>query len=672
MANRVTKDIRERHRALSGEVARHNHLYHTLDTPEISDEAYDALVRELRALEAKYPALAKKSVADEVGGPVREAFSKITHRTRQYSFDNAFSHNELVLWHERVLRGALKAGFSEKDVSYVAELKIDGLKIVLTYESGELVRAATRGDGAIGEDITLNVKTIKSIPHTLSEKVDIVVVGEAWLSEDELARINRVRKKSGEPLFANTRNAAAGSLRQLDSRITASRKLETFVYDIDYLSGVNAPQTQNDELLLLQKLGFHVNPHHALCKTIGEVETYYRKWVLRRAREQYHIDGIVVKVDSVAVQNVLGYTAKAPRFGIAYKFPAEQVTTVVEDIALQVGRTGVITPVAHLRPVDVAGATVSRATLHNEDFIKEKDIRIGDTVILQRAGDVIPEIVEVLTRMRTGKEKRFVFPKRVVGCGGDGSIERIPGQAAYRCRVRGGLEERYRTLEHFVSKHAFDIVGFGKEQVRQFLDAGLIGDAGDIFTLKKGDVLGLEGFAEISAKNLIDAIEKARRIPLHRLLIGLSIQHVGEETARDIAEHFGTLEKIEEASVEKLSAVEGVGDIVAKSVYEWFRNKTHQAFLKKLLHEINVTPSRLKPKSARLFGKTFVLTGTLSTMSRDEAKEKIRAAGGSVVGSVSQRTDYVVVGDDPGSKYDKARELGVTILGEDEFTKLLF
>ncbi|MCI0619668.1 NAD-dependent DNA ligase LigA [Candidatus Wolfebacteria bacterium] len=664
----IPESVKKRYTKLQKAIVHHSRLYHTLDAPEISDEAYDSLVRELIEVEQKYPELKKKKSAHErVGARPLEGFQKVRHAVPQYSFDNVFSFTELRGWEEKVLRALIKAGNAEKP-EYCVELKIDGLKIILTYEKGELKLGATRGDGEVGEDITQNVKTIESVPLMLKKNVSIIVSGEAWLSEVELTRINRERTEVGGPIFANTRNAAAGSLRQLDSRIAAGRKLESFIYDVEESS----QKTQVAELEYLRKVGFKVNPHYILCRTIEDVERYYTSWVSKRRKESYHIDGVVVKVNSTEMQRVLGHTAKAPRYAIAYKFPAEQVTTVVENIVLQVGRTGVLTPVAHLRPVRVAGATVSRATLHNEDFITEKDIRLGDTVILQRAGDVIPEVVEVMKDVRTGKEKKWRFPKRVPLCGGDGSLVRVPGQAAYRCKYPGGLVQQRRKLEHFVSKRAFDIDGLGKEQVALFLEKGLIQDVADIFTLREGDLLPLERFAEKSVANLLSAIDVARRVSLHRLLVGLSVSQVGEEVARDIAEHFGTLESLQGANLEELEAVDGVGEIVAKSVHKWFRDTENKKLLKKLLKEISVVKSqKLKAKSQKLKGKIFVLTGTLAGMTRNNAKEKIRALGGKVSSSVSSKTDYVVAGSEPGSKYNDAQKLDLKILGEQEFKKML-
>lgn len=665
---KISPDIQKRYTKLVTEVRKHSDLYHVHDAPEISDEAYDSLVRELTELEKAHPDLIRAdSPTQQIGDRPKEGFTKVAHAHKQYSFDNVFSFEELKSWEEKVLRMLEKKGISKKP-TYCAELKIDGLKVILTYEKGKFIRAATRGNGEVGEDITTNVRTIRDIPHTLEKKDTTTVIGEAWMSEKELKRINKERAKVDEPPFANPRNAAAGSLRQLDSRITAVRKLETFIYDIDD----GTQKTQIEELEHLKHLGFNVNKDYALCTTIEEIETYYQSWIAKRSKQDYEVDGVVIKVNEIELQQALGHTAKAPRYAVAYKFPAEQVTTTIEDIVLQIGRTGVLTPVAHLAPVHVGGATVSRATLHNEDFIHELDLRIGDTVILQRAGDVIPEVVSVLKDVRTGREKKWVFPKKVPLCGGDGSVERVPGQAAHRCVHKGGLTQQKRVLEHFVSKHAFDIEGLGKEQVRLFLEKGLITDAADIFTLKRGDLLSLEGFKDKSVDNLLRSIDTSLDISLARFLIGLSIDQVGEETAHDLANHFKTLESIQQTSQEELEAIEGVGPIVAMSVQSWFKSKENKKLLKKLLRYVSIREnSESKAQDLKLSGKTFVLTGTLQTMTRDEAKALIREKGGKIVSTVSKNTDYVVAGDKPGSKYKKAQELDVKIMGEKGFVALV-
>lgn len=670
---KAPKEIKERVEKLRETIDHHRYLYHSLDAPEIPDEVYDSLIVELATFEEEYPELkSETSPTVRIGGEPLAGFKKVRHEVNQWSYDNVFTIEELEAWEERIIRYLEKeTSYTRKDFSYTAEHKIDGLKIVLTYKDGAFIQGATRGDGEVGEDITQNLKTIQSIPLVLREKVDCIVEGEAWLPHKELERINKERKKNNEPVFANTRNAAAGSLRQLDPKIVAKRKLSTFIYSLASFqpksSSLEVPTTQYESLKLLQKLGFKVSKDYILAKNISDIETYYKRWEKRRSKEDFEMDGVVVKVNEIPVERALGYTGKAPRFAIAFKFPAEQVSTVVEDIVLQIGRTGVLTPVAHLRPVVVAGSTVSRATLHNEDQIARLDVRIGDTVILQKAGDVIPEIVSVLKEFRTGKEKKFSFPKKVAACGGDGSIERVPGQAAWRCVNKNSFELQRQKLHYFVSKKALNIDGLGEKIIDLLFEEGLVQAYADIFTLKRGDILALPNFKEKSTDNLLQAINSAREVPLPRLLIGLSIEHVGEETAYDIAEQFGTIENIKKATLPELEGIEGVGSVVARSVHAWFADKENQKHLRELLNEIVVLEE--DRKSGKFSGKTFVLTGTLSTLSRDEAKERIRKLGGSVASSVSKETDFVVAGESPGSKYEKAKELGVLILSEDEFLK---
>jgi DNA ligase (NAD+) len=676
MNSSIPPETAKRAGQLKRTINKHRRLYHERDSPEISDEAYDSLVRELESLEAKYPSLkGASSPTDRVGGKPQKAFTKVAHKISQWSFDNVFSEKELKDWEGKIKRILSKEKkISETKLEYCAEHKIDGLKIVLSYEDGRFVQGATRGDGIIGENVTENLKTINDIPLSLPEPVDIIVVGEAWLSKKEFERINEEKNKNNEPPFANPRNAAAGSIRQLDSKITAGRKLNNFAYDIDFFDAksekIKQPETQEEELKLLSKLGFNVNKTFRLCHSIDEVISYYDEWKPEYKTCEYGMDGIAIKVNSREIQEALGYTAKAPRFAVAFKFPAEQVTTKVENIVLQVGRTGVLTPVAVLTPVLVAGSVVSRATLHNEDEIKRLDVRIGDTVIIQKAGDVIPDIVRVLAEFRTGKEKPYVFPKKVPECGGDGSIERIPGQAAYRCVYKNSAIQQLRKLSHFVSKKAFNIEGMGGRTIALFMDKNLVSSFNDIFSIKKGDIMILPGFGEKSADNLIKAIEKARQVDLAKLVFSLSIDQVGEETARDLALYFKNIDKLSSASLEQLESIEGVGPVVAKSVYDWFRNAQNEALLKQLLSQVSIREVGSLAKGGKLFGKTFVLTGTLSSMSRDEAKEKIENIGGHVAGSVSGATDYVVAGLDPGSKADKAKELGVKIINEQEFLKM--
>ncbi len=657
--------------ALRDEIIRHQDLYHSKDNPEISDEAYDSLVRELIELEEKYPEIKRGSPVDKIGGDVIKSFNKVTHKVRQWSFDNVFSEKELHEWEKRIKRFLEKEITLNENITYSAEHKIDGLKVILEYKKGKFVCGATRGDGVIGEDVTHNLKMIQSIPLTLSKPVNMIAVGEAWISHKEFEKINKERLKSGEQLFANARNVAAGSLRQLDSKVVAKRKLDTFFYDIDFIEGdIEKPKTQIEELELLKELGFKVNPNHKECKSIEDVIAYYKKWINKKESLLYEVDGVALKVNDINLQKTLGYTAKSPRFSVAFKFPAQQVTTVVEDIVLQVGRTGVLTPVAHLKPVQVAGSTVSRATLHNEDEIKRLDVRIGDSVIIQKAGDVIPDIVSVLIALRTGKEKKFIFPTHISSCGGDGRIERVSGQSAYRCVDRNSLELQKQKFYYFVSKKAFNIEGLGPQIIDRLLNEGLVTSYDDIFTLKEGDISSLEGFEETSANNLINAIKKAKKVSLARFLISLSIDQVGEETANDLSEHFSTLSNIQKASVEELESISGVGVIVAESIYRWFKNDENKDLLKKLRTHINLLGG-IRKNSFKLSGKSFVLTGSLQELARDEAKEKIRSHGGSVTSSVSKNTDYIVVGEDPGTKYNKAKELGVKIITEKDFIALI-
>ncbi|MDO8548328.1 MAG: NAD-dependent DNA ligase LigA, partial [bacterium] len=564
-------------------------------------------------------------------------------------------------------------------LSYTCELKIDGLKVVLEYEKGILKTAATRGDGTVGEDVTHNVRTIESVPLSLERPINIVVEGEIWMSENSLKKVNALRRAQGESEFANPRNAAAGSIRQLDPKIAATRGLDTFIYDVAQ-SSETLPLTQYEELQYLRELGFKVNPHFELAGSTDEMIEYWNRWKTKNKSKKdilgYWIDGIVVKVNEHEAQERLGFTGKAPRFAIAFKFPAEQVTTVVEDIVLQVGRTGVLTPVAHLRPVSVAGSTVSRATLHNEDEITRLDVRLGDTVILQKAGDVIPDIVSVLTELRTGKEKKYKWPTRVAECGGTGTIERVPGAAAWRCVYKNSFAQERRKLRHFASKGALNIEGLGPSTVDSLLEKGLVQHFDDFFTLTEGDVLTLEGFADTSASKLVEAIKKtAKRVELARLVAGLSISQVGEETGILLAQHFKTFDTIANASVEKLEILNGIGPIVAKCVYDWFRDKENKKLVERLKKALKiVNPGytlRSQAKQLPLADKIFVLTGTMEKMSRAEAKEALRKLGASVSSSVSKNTFAVVAGEEPGSKLDKAKELGVKVLTEQEFLKLV-
>lgn len=666
----IPKNVRERYLKLKDAINHYRRAYHVYDREEIPEAARDSLMHELAGIEAQYPAIiTPDSPTQRVAGKPLPQFSKVKHPVAQWSFNDAFTPEELREFDARVKR-FLKPVFGDVQPSYLNELKIDGLKIVFTYERGLLKTAATRGNGEIGEDVTQNIRTIESVPLSLARPIDIIVEGEVWMSSKHLAEINKARAKAGEPLYANPRNVAAGSIRQLDPAVTASRKLDAYIYDVAQTSEA-FPPTQEAELEYLRELGFKVNPHAEKAATIEESIRYWDAWKEKGRVQEYWIDGIVVKVNERAYEEALGYTGKAPRFAVAFKFPAEEATTVLEEIAFQVGRTGVITPVAHLKPVVVAGSTVSRATLHNEDEITRLDVRIGDTVVIRKAGDVIPEILQVVPELRPKSAQPFVWPKNIAACGGDGAIERVPGQAAWRCVDRESPERHKRVWEHFVSRHAIDIDGVGEKVTAALLDAGLVQSFDDLFTLQEGDFLELEGFAEISAANAVDAIKAAaRRVPLERLLTALSIDHVGEETARDLAAHFGTMHKLRAASLDQLLAIDGVGKVVAQSVAAWFADKKNAAMLDRLLSHLTIVRP---PKRAAglLEGKSFVFTGGLEKMSRDEAGEKVRALGGTVAGSVSAKTSYVVAGESAGSKLDKARSLGITILSEEEFGQLI-
>lgn len=667
----IPREVQERYKKLKETINHYRALYHVYDREEISQEALDSLKHELSEIEGRYPKIiAPDSPSQRVAGKPLPGFKKIRHKVPQWSFNDAFSGDEMREFDARVKR-LLKAEDPHAHPSYVCELKIDGLKIVLEYEKGVLKTAATRGDGLIGEDVTHNVRTIEAVPLSLSRPVDIIVEGEVWMSTKNFEDLNRKRKKKGEPLFANPRNVAAGSIRQLDPKEAAERKLDVFMYDVAQTSE-GFPPTQTEELDYLRKLGFKVNPNHVAAKTIEDCIAFWETWKKKGRHQEYWLDGIVVKVNEKTYEDILGYTGKAPRFAIAFKFPAEQVTTVVEDIVLQIGRTGVLTPVAHMSPVSVAGTIVSRATLHNEDEIHRLDVRIGDTVILQKAGDVIPDIVEVVKDLRPKGAKPYKWPTHVEECGGDGRIERVPGTAAWRCVNKNSFAVVRRRFHNFVGKHALDIEGLGKERVDMLLEKGLIQHYNEIFTLTEGDLLTLEGFAEISAKKLIASIQRARHVEFARLLVGLSIPQVGEETAIALAKKYKTIDVLAEASEEELMEIQDVGPIVAHDIVEWFKLKRHQELVVDLKKVLTVSNSLFAKKiDGKLTGKTFVLTGTMESMSRDEAKEKIRALGGDVSESVSKKTTYVVAGESAGSKLDKARDFDVKVLAEEQFLRMI-
>lgn len=661
---------RKRLKQLRTLVAHHREQYYAADTPEVTDQVYDALAAELITLEERVEGV-RSALSESVGAAPSAAFSKVTHTVRQWSFDNVFSKSELQAWEDRLVRVLSKQGVADATPTYVAEHKIDGLKLVVEYRKGILYQALTRGDGVIGEDVTHTAQTIKTLPHKLTAAVDLICVGEVWLPKKEFARINQERIKEGQPLFANPRNAAAGSLRQLDSKVAAARNLALFIYDSNVFkpreTNLKAPLTQWEELALLKKLGLPVNEYAETCTGVAELEVYYQKWKTKYEQLPYDVDGMVVKVDAVALQQAAGYTAKAPRYGVAYKFPALETTTVVEGIELQVGRTGVVTPVAHLRPVLIDGSTVARATLHNEDQIRRLDLRIGDTIVLRKAGDVIPEVVSVLTDLRPTKTVPYTFPKTVLGCGGNGAIERVPGTAAYRCVSLDSDFLHRQRLYYFVSKNALNLDGVGPRIIDELLEAKLITDAADLFTLQEKDFLNLPGFKTKSAQNAVAAIAKARNVTFSRLLVGLSIDLVGEETARLLTKHFTTPAQLQSAKESDLEKLYGIGEGVSEAVKGWQNDQVEQALLAKLLTHITLIPEAETPTDGPLSGKTLLFTGTLENLSRSEAEALARQAGGTIVSTISAKTSYLVVGAEPGSKVALAQKKGVEILQQADF-----
>lgn len=701
MTSNAPKAVIDRLNKLKSAIEKYRYEYHVLDKASISEEALDSLKHELVQIEAEYPGLVTPdSPSQRVAGEPLPEFKKVRHVVPQWSLNDAFSPEEVREFDARVKRFLVQGGVNDPKPTYTCEHKIDGLHIVLTYEKGELKTAVTRGDGVVGEDVTLNVRTIESVPLKLHQPVDIIVEGEVWMAKHTLEELNKKQKAAGEEPFANPRNLAAGSLRQLDPKVTASRKLDSFIYDVAQIGKQEAgskkqaeitfPVTQHEELELLGSLGFKVNKNYRHCKDIEEAIEYWKEWKEKMAKQDYWADGIVIKVDERAYQEAIGYTGKGPRFVVAFKFPAAQVTTVLEDIVFQVGRTGVITPVAELRPVSIGGSTVSRATLHNEDEIKRLDVRIGDTVILQKSGDVIPDIISVVQELRpagVAKSGPFKWPSKVAACGGDGAIERVPGEAAWRCVSKNSFIQVSRRFHYFASKKCFDIDGLGPKILDALLEAGLISSFDDIFKLKKGDLINLERFAEKSADNLIIAIEKARKVTLPRFLSSLSIPQVGEETAYDVAKHFGSkelvvrskeaIDLIMSASMEDFESIYGVGEVVAQSLTNWFTDKNNQNLVKNLLKQVEiitdpaVSGGLSSAKADKLAGKSFVFTGTMPTLEREAAQKMVRDLGGDVSGSVSKKTSYVVAGAEAGSKLDKARELGVKVIDEGEFLGII-
>ncbi len=647
--------------------------YHVLNDPTVTDDMYDSLSRELHALEQEFPQfIDPNSPTNRVASRALDKFQKVAHSVPMLSLGDVFSIDELLAWETRIKK-LLPATAT---LEYFCELKLDGLAVSLIYEDGIFARGATRGDGKIGEDITQNLKTIQSIPLKLrGKKIPklLEVRGEAVMRKEILESLNAEQEKNNKPKFANTRNAAAGSLRQLDSSLAASRRLDFFAYDITQIDTIihDRLTRHSEEHQLLSEYGFKVDTHDAVGKNIKEVTHYIEKIEKLREKLPFGTDGAVISVNQLAYHERLGVVGKTPRYMVAYKYPAEKATTTILDIKTNVGRTGVLTPFAVFEPTVVAGSTISKATLHNLDQIQRLDVRIGDTVVIQKAGDVIPEVVEVLPKLRTGKEKKFSMPKNCPVC--DSPVERravgSKESAAYYCSNPQCPAKNQRALEHFVN--AFELYTIGPKIITRFKDEGLISDAADLFTLTEGDINTLERFGEKSAENIIRSIAEHKRIPLARFVYALGINNVGEQTSEDLAQAFRTLENVQSATMEAFSAIENIGGVVSQSVFDYFHQAENAKFIQKLLANGVEIINPEKQKKGKLTGKTFVITGTLGSMSRDEAKQKIKSLGGKIVENVSKKTDYVVVGYDPGSKYDKAQKLGVSILDEKKLLQLL-
>lgn len=640
--------------------------YHTLDNPTITDQEYDKYLRELFEIEAAHPDWVRDdSPTQHAGGKIIEGFNKVTHKIPMMSLSDVFSESEVIAFDERIR----KEGITPE---YMCELKIDGLSVSLLYEDGKLVRAATRGDGTTGEDITHNAKTIKVIPLKLKEKVNIEVRGEIFMNKETLVKLNEERKKHNQPLLQNCRNAAAGSIRQLDSKVAAARKLDNFIYHLPNPLDYNL-HTHAEAIDYMTRLGFKTNPNNRLVKNISEVIKYIEEKAKQRPTLPYDIDGIVIKVNSIEQQQKLGYTAKYPKWATAYKFPAEEVLTKLTDIIFTVGRTGQITPNAVLEPVIVAGSTISRATLHNEDYVKEKDLKIGDIVSIRKAGDVIPEVVEVKKERRTGKEKDFEMITTCPMC--NTNLVKKEGQVDYYCPNKKCPARSIESLIHFASRDAMNIDGLGDRIMEDFYNFHFIGTIADIYSLKnhEQDLTRLEGYGDKSVTNLLNAIEDSKKNSLERLLFGLGIPHVGAKTAKILAGKYKELDNLMVATEEELTTIPDIGEIIAKSVIEYFNDNHHRSVVEEL-KEIGLNTKYLGQEveeNSEFNGKTFVLTGSLQLFTREEAEEKIEQLGGKASSSVSKKTSAVIVGSNPGSKYEKAKELGIPIWTEEEFKEKL-
>lgn len=662
---------KKRYEALIEELNQYSYDYYVQDNPSVEDVVYDKAMQELLKIEEAHPDwITADSPSQRVGGEILEGFQKVTHQTPMLSLGNAFGEDDLRDFDRRI-QDRIGDG---TEYEYMCELKIDGLAVSLIYENGEYRQGATRGDGTTGEDITANLRTVRSIPIKLKETLSIEVRGETYMPKKSFQKLNGAREEEGLPLFANPRNAAAGSLRQLDTKIAAKRNLDIFLYSVADFGDMGVTK-HSEGLDYLEKLGLKVNKERRVCKNIEEVLAYVEEWTAKRSDLAYEIDGIVVKLNDLRQQEEVGYTVKSPRWAIAYKFPAEEVPTVLRDIELRVGRTGVITPTAILDPVHVAGTTVSRASLHNEDLIKQKDIRIKDTVMIKKAGDIIPEVIRSLPEKRTGSEEEFHMPAHCPECGSE--LVRLEGEVALRCINPKCPAQLKEGLIHFVSRSAMNIDGLGEKVVRQLFTHELIHDVADLYFLSKEELLQLERMGEKSVTNLLAAIEKSKQNSLERLLFGLGIRHVGAKAARSLAIHFETMDNVKEASLEDLTAINDIGEIMADSIVTYFENEEVHSLLQELERagvNMTYTGPRLEevPEEDLVFaGKKVVLTGKLEQLKRDEAKALIESLGGSVSGSVSKNTDIVVAGSDAGSKLEKAEELSIPIWSENDLLEYL-
>ena len=662
------KQAEKRIKELRKQVEYHAKRYYDDDNPEITDFEYDMMMLELRTLESQFPELiTKDSLTQKVGGTVKEGFQKVEHEVPLQSLQDVFDFDEIEAFDERVKKQAEENGI--ENPQYVVETKIDGLSAALEYVDGKFVRGATRGNGLVGEDVTENLKTIKTIPQELSEKINITVRGEVFISKKDFEKMNQEREENEEETFANARNAAAGSLRQLDSNITKNRPLDIYIFNVQKIEGKEF-NSHYEELEYLRKLGFNVNPVLIPCKDTEEVIKAIQKIGEDRENLTFGIDGAVVKVDDLNLRKIMGTTSKVPKWAIAYKYPPERKETILKDITFQVGRTGVITPMAILEPVKVAGSTISKTTLHNEDFVKEKGLKIGDRVIIQKAGDVIPEIVEAVASKRTGEEKDFEMPKVCPVCGAEAVREE--GEAAVRCTGIECPAKLYRNLVHFVSREAMNIDGLGENIIGVLLEKKMISNIADIYDLKFEDIASLKKNGKKFAQNLIDSINASKENDLYRLITAFGIRHVGVKAAKILAKTYNNIDNLAEADVENLSQVEDIGPIVANSIREFFEQEQTKDLISRL-KQAGVNTQRLKEddEDERFTGKTFVLTGSLENFSREEASNIIEKFGGKTSSSVSKKTSYVLAGEDAGSKLTKAQNLGVTIITEQEFADMI-